>query len=153
MPVLFATIQTLGGTFTTGGRKTTSNCSCCELQNSCSFGHLLCFSRGSACSILLLRATKAKHAGMWVDLVKVIFPLLLSSRWRCQTEPERTNYAAYVNVTVVSPRCDNPSAQSSDLDLTFVPTWSLIIWSVLFPLVGGSPAGEVAFSGEELSVS
>ena len=64
MPVLFATIQTLGGTFTTGGRKTTSNCSCRELQNSCSFGHLLCFSRGSACSILLLRATKAKHAGM-----------------------------------------------------------------------------------------
>ena len=64
MPVLFATIQTLGGTFTTGGRKTTSNCSCRELQNSCSFGHLLCFSRGSACSILLLSATKAKHAGM-----------------------------------------------------------------------------------------
>ena len=62
-------------------------------------------------------------------------------------EPQSTNYAAYVNVTVVNPRCANSFGRMFNIEkinLDFVPP------SVLFLPVGGSQGGEVGCSGEEL---
>ena len=57
-------------------------------------------------------------------------------------QPDLTNYAAYVNVTVVSPT----------YGVTYIYFFSGLIWTffytALFLLVGGSLAGELACSGE-----